>query len=93
MLIFVFVADIELKFKGHEAYLQNTVYNTVPLVVHGNGLSKPVLNTLGNYLASSWNSEDGCLSCWDDSIILEDKDVSVWLHIFRALVKWIVSNE
>ncbi|XP_021914399.1 procollagen-lysine,2-oxoglutarate 5-dioxygenase 1 isoform X2 [Zootermopsis nevadensis] len=79
------VADIELKFKGHEAYLQNTVYNTVPLVVHGNGLSKPVLNTLGNYLASSWNSEDGCLSCWDDSIILEDKDPKSYPTVLVAV--------
>lgn len=68
------IADVELMFRGQEAYLQNTVYNTVPLVVHGNGPSKLVLNTLGNYLANSWNPEDGCLSCWDDSIVLEDKD-------------------
>jgi hypothetical protein len=74
-------ADVELMFRGQEAYLQNTVYNTVPLVVHGNGPSKLVLNTLGNYLAKSWNPEDGCLSCWDDSIVLEEKDVSVMLAI------------
>nr|CAD7453421.1 unnamed protein product [Timema tahoe] len=74
------LGDVELRFKGREAYLQNTAYNTVPLVVHGNGRSKMVLNTLGNYLAKSWNSEDGCLSCWDDSILLEDK------HIYQNVV-------
>jgi hypothetical protein len=84
---FVFSEDIKLKFKGHEAYLQNTVYNTVPLVIHGNGPSKLVLNTLGNYLASSWDSEDGCLSCWDDSVVLEDKDVSVVLQIFLIICR------
>jgi hypothetical protein len=77
----VLTADVELMFGGQEAYLQNTVYNTVPLVVHGNGPSKLVLNTFGNYLAKSWNPEDGCLSCWDDSIFLEDRDVSVMLAI------------
>jgi hypothetical protein len=90
LLIFVLSADIELRFKGHEAYLQNTAYNTVPLVIHGNGPNKLVFNTLGNYLANSWNSEDGCLSCWDDSIVLEDKDVNVLLHIFSALRKEMV---
>ncbi|PNF43292.1 Procollagen-lysine,2-oxoglutarate 5-dioxygenase 3 [Cryptotermes secundus] len=68
------IADVELMFRGQEAYLQNTVYSTAPLVIHGNGPSKLVLNTLGNYLANSWNPEDGCLSCWDDSVVLEDKD-------------------
>lgn len=84
-LIFMFAADVELRFKGQEAYLHNTAYNTFPLVVHGNGLSKLVLNTLGNYLANSWNPEDGCLSCWDDSFALEDKDVSAVVHILLEL--------
>nr|CAD7196666.1 unnamed protein product [Timema douglasi] len=79
------VSDVELRFKGREAYLQNTAYNTVPLVVHGNGRSKMVLNTLGNYLAKSWNSEDGCLSCWDDSILLEDKHPSTYPVVLIAV--------
>ncbi|XP_033224283.1 procollagen-lysine,2-oxoglutarate 5-dioxygenase isoform X1 [Belonocnema kinseyi] len=64
------VADVELRFKGNDAYLQNTAYNTVPLVVHGNGISKIVLNYLGNYLAQAWSPEEGCLNCWDDAIEL-----------------------
>nr|CAD7570779.1 unnamed protein product [Timema californicum] len=79
------LGDVELRFKGREAYLQNTAYNTVPLVVHGNGRSKMVLNTLGNYLAKSWNSEDGCLSCWDDSILLEDKHPSTYPVVLIAV--------
>ncbi|XP_069690681.1 procollagen-lysine,2-oxoglutarate 5-dioxygenase 1 isoform X2 [Periplaneta americana] len=79
------IADIELRFKGREAYLQNTVYNSVPLVVHGNGPSKLVLNTLGNYLANSWNPEDGCLSCWDDSVLLEDKDPKMYPVVLVAV--------
>ncbi|GFG29485.1 hypothetical protein Cfor_05047, partial [Coptotermes formosanus] len=79
------VADIELRFKAQEAYLQNTAYNTLPLVVHGNGPSKLVLNTLGNYLANSWNLEDGCLSCWDDSVVLEDKDPESYPTVLVAV--------
>ncbi|XP_032668645.1 procollagen-lysine,2-oxoglutarate 5-dioxygenase isoform X2 [Odontomachus brunneus] len=65
------VADVELRFKGEEAYLQNIVYNTVPLVLHGNGFSKLVLNSLGNYLARAWTSYEGCLACWDRTIELD----------------------
>ncbi|PSN33660.1 Procollagen-lysine [Blattella germanica] len=79
------VGDIELRFKGHEAYVQNTAYNTVPLVVHGNGPSKLVLNTLGNYLANSWNPEDGCLSCWDGSLVLEDEDPKKYPTVLIAV--------
>ncbi|XP_015171280.1 PREDICTED: procollagen-lysine,2-oxoglutarate 5-dioxygenase 3 isoform X1 [Polistes dominula] len=65
------VADVELIFKGQEAYLQNTVYNTIPLIVHGNGYSKLALNSLGNYLARAWSPEEGCLNCWDNVIELD----------------------
>ncbi|XP_023245180.1 procollagen-lysine,2-oxoglutarate 5-dioxygenase 1-like [Copidosoma floridanum] len=65
------VYDIELRFKGNEAYVQNTAYNTVPLVVHGNGGSKLLLNSLGNYVARAWSPEEGCLGCWDDTIELD----------------------
>ncbi|XP_011050655.1 PREDICTED: procollagen-lysine,2-oxoglutarate 5-dioxygenase 1 isoform X1 [Acromyrmex echinatior] len=65
------VADVELRFKGEEAYLQNIVYNTVPLVLHGNGPSKLVLNSLGNYLARAWTPDEGCLACWDQTIELD----------------------
>ena len=66
-------ADVELRFKGSEAYLQNTAYNTVPLVIHGNGASKLVLNTLGSYLAGAYNPETGCVSCWEDQLELGDQ--------------------
>lgn len=43
----------------------------MPLVVHGNGRSKLVLNSLGNYLARAWDSKKGCLACWDNTIELD----------------------
>ena len=39
-----------------------------PLVLHGNGPTKLLINTLGNYLPRAWNSKDQCTSCWDDSL-------------------------
>ncbi|XP_071545280.1 procollagen-lysine,2-oxoglutarate 5-dioxygenase 1-like isoform X2 [Panulirus ornatus] len=65
--------DVELRFAGKEAYLQNTLYNTVPVVVRGNNHTNLVLHTLGSYLARSWNPEDGCRSCWENMIDIEEK--------------------
>ncbi|KAF7399331.1 hypothetical protein HZH68_007923 [Vespula germanica] len=79
------VADVELIFKGQEAYLQNTVYNTIPLIVHGNGYSKLALNSLGNYLARAWSPEEGCLNCWDDVIELDVKKPDAFPIILVAL--------
>lgn len=56
---------MELKFEGGKASLINTVYKTKPLVLHGNGRSKLSLNSLGNYLVQAWNSEGGCVMCWE----------------------------
>ncbi|KAK0081805.1 hypothetical protein PV326_007483 [Microctonus aethiopoides] len=60
------IADVELRFKGNDSYLHNTLYNTIPLIVHGNGLSKQILNSLGNYLANAWTPDNGCLNCHDN---------------------------
>lgn len=65
-----------LNYIGKESHLQNTVYNTVPLVIHANGPTKLFLNTLGNYIPKSWNSEEGCLNCWEDMNSLEKKKVN-----------------
>lgn len=67
--------DFLKNFLGTESHLENTVYNTVPLVIHANGPSKLFLNTLGNYIPKSWNAEEGCLNCWEDMNSLEKKKV------------------
>ncbi|XP_072758610.1 procollagen-lysine,2-oxoglutarate 5-dioxygenase isoform X2 [Anoplolepis gracilipes] len=79
------VADVELRFKGEEAYLQNIVYNTVPLILHGNGPNKLVLNSLGNYLARAWTSNEGCLSCWDQTIELNKTKPETYPVILIAI--------
>lgn len=76
---------MELRFKGEEAYLQNIVYNTVPLVLHGNGHSKLVLNSLGNYLARAWTSYEGCLACWERAIELDKTKPEVYPVILIAV--------
>ncbi|XP_034185408.2 procollagen lysyl hydroxylase [Osmia lignaria lignaria] len=65
------VADVELKFEGAKTSLVNTVYNTEPLILHGNGYSKLSLNSLGNYLANAWSPEEGCITCWEGTMELD----------------------
>jgi hypothetical protein len=47
-----------MKYKKSEPYLENTLHRTVPAILHGNGPAKTVLNSLGNYLAKAWNTND-----------------------------------
>ena len=55
---FKFSADVEMKYKDSEPYLENILHGSIPAVIHGNGPAKTVLNSLGNYLAKSWNTND-----------------------------------
>ena len=52
--------EVELSFQEVYPKLLNTMYDTQPLVLHGNGPSKRVLNTLTNYIPKAWNTDDHC---------------------------------
>lgn len=52
------------------------MFSTQPLVIHANGPTKLLLNTLGNYVPKGWNKEDGCLNCWEDMVDLDKKKVA-----------------
>lgn len=73
-----------MKIGDLDVQLQNTVYQTTPLVIHGNGPTKVLLNSLGNYLAKSWTQDDGCLACAEDQ-----KDIST-LNVSFILLYCIV---
>jgi len=65
--------DVELNFRAGDARIKNKVYDTMPCVIHGNGPSKLYLNHLDNYIAKSWNFEDGCTKCKDGKFSLAEK--------------------
>lgn len=64
-------AEVELVFDDIFPKILNTMYDSKPLVLHGNGPSKRVLNTLTNYIPKAWNMEDQCTSCWEDTLVFE----------------------
>ncbi|KAJ8667494.1 hypothetical protein QAD02_009157, partial [Eretmocerus hayati] len=79
------LSDIELRFKGNEAYIQNIEYNTVPLILHGNGHSKLVLNSLANYVGRAWNADEGCTSCWRDTLDLDSATIEAYPKLLLAV--------
>lgn len=72
--------DVEINYE--KGTITNTLYNTKPLVLHGNGPSKIDLYNFGNYLAKSWNSVKGCLTCKEDNIYLEKVRIYWNLYLF-----------
>ncbi|XP_064108903.1 procollagen-lysine,2-oxoglutarate 5-dioxygenase 1-like [Macrobrachium nipponense] len=64
-------SDVSLKFDEDDTHLINTVYQTTPVVIHGNGPSKILLNSVGNYIAKSWIHEKGCLACKEQTFDLD----------------------
>ncbi|MGH0168936.1 UNVERIFIED_CONTAM: hypothetical protein FKN15_075690 [Acipenser sinensis] len=58
--------DVVLKFEDGRVRARNVVYDTLPVIVHGNGANKLQLNYLGNYIPKVWTFETGCTECDKD---------------------------
>uniref|UniRef100_A0A3Q3W7M8 procollagen-lysine 5-dioxygenase n=1 Tax=Mola mola TaxID=94237 RepID=A0A3Q3W7M8_MOLML len=65
------VDEVLLKFGTGRVRVRNTVYDSLPVVVHGNGNTKMYLNYLANYVPNAWNYEHGCSHCDHDLLDLE----------------------
>uniref|UniRef100_A0A4W5LHK1 Procollagen-lysine, 2-oxoglutarate 5-dioxygenase 2 n=1 Tax=Hucho hucho TaxID=62062 RepID=A0A4W5LHK1_9TELE len=57
------IDEVLLKFGTKSARVRNTIYDTLPVVIHGNANTKMYLNYLGNYIPNTWNYERGCGVC------------------------------
>ncbi|XP_046523639.1 multifunctional procollagen lysine hydroxylase and glycosyltransferase LH3 isoform X3 [Equus quagga] len=55
--------EVVLKFDRNRVRIRNVAYDTLPVVVHGNGPTKLQLNYLGNYVPKGWTPEGGCGYC------------------------------
>ncbi|KAL7990893.1 hypothetical protein Chor_014323 [Crotalus horridus] len=61
--------EVLLKFEDGRARARNSIYDTLPVTLHGNGPTKLNLNYFGNYIPNGWTRETGCGVC--DSDLLE----------------------
>jgi len=60
------IEEVSVKFANTvdgENRLRNDKYNTMPLIIHGNGPSKLALNRLSNYIPDGWRPDFNCPSC------------------------------
>uniref|UniRef100_A0AAV2M1Z1 Procollagen-lysine,2-oxoglutarate 5-dioxygenase 1 n=1 Tax=Knipowitschia caucasica TaxID=637954 RepID=A0AAV2M1Z1_KNICA len=62
--------DVVLKFEDSRVRARNVLYDTLPVLVHGNGPTKLQMNYLGNYIPNSWTFETGCTVCDQDLLPL-----------------------
>ncbi|KAG7236230.1 hypothetical protein INR49_001146 [Caranx melampygus] len=64
------VEEVVLKFERAKVRARNVAYDTLPVIIHGNGPTK--LNYLGNYVPTAWTYESGCAICDDDLLFFTD---------------------
>uniref|UniRef100_A0A667YLU3 procollagen-lysine 5-dioxygenase n=1 Tax=Myripristis murdjan TaxID=586833 RepID=A0A667YLU3_9TELE len=64
------IDEVLLKFGTDRVRVRNTMYDTLPVVVHGNGNTKIYLNYLANYIPNVWNYEHGCSNCDENMVDL-----------------------
>uniref|UniRef100_A0A1A8F817 Procollagen-lysine 1, 2-oxoglutarate 5-dioxygenase 1a n=1 Tax=Nothobranchius korthausae TaxID=1143690 RepID=A0A1A8F817_9TELE len=58
--------EVVLKFENGRVRARNVQYDTLPVIVHGNGPTKLQINYLGNYIPNTWSFEDGCTVCHEN---------------------------
>uniref|UniRef100_A0A8C1NH60 procollagen-lysine 5-dioxygenase n=1 Tax=Cyprinus carpio TaxID=7962 RepID=A0A8C1NH60_CYPCA len=66
------IEEVVLKFEKSRVRVRNVAYDTLPVVIHGNGPTKLQLNYLGNYVPTAWTYEHGCGICDDDLLDLSE---------------------
>ncbi|XP_072254194.1 procollagen-lysine,2-oxoglutarate 5-dioxygenase 1-like [Pyxicephalus adspersus] len=55
--------DVVMKFENGRVRARNIAYDTLPVLVHGNGPTKLLMNYMGNYIPRVWTFETGCVVC------------------------------
>uniref|UniRef100_A0A669CFK2 Procollagen-lysine,2-oxoglutarate 5-dioxygenase 1 n=1 Tax=Oreochromis niloticus TaxID=8128 RepID=A0A669CFK2_ORENI len=73
--------DVVLKFEDHQVRVRNVLYDTLPVIIHGNGPTKLQINYLGNYIPNTWTFESGCTVCREDLRSLSALQVLIGIFI------------
>ncbi|XP_020486042.1 procollagen-lysine,2-oxoglutarate 5-dioxygenase 1 isoform X3 [Labrus bergylta] len=58
--------EVVLKFEDGRVRARNVLYDTLPVIIHGNGPTKLQINYLGNYIPNTWTFETGCTVCHEE---------------------------
>uniref|UniRef100_A0AAY4E9Z2 procollagen-lysine 5-dioxygenase n=1 Tax=Denticeps clupeoides TaxID=299321 RepID=A0AAY4E9Z2_9TELE len=76
------IDEVLLKFGTNRVRVRNTMYDTLPVVIHGNINTKIYLNHLANYIPNAWNYEHGCGNCDQNMVDLSQEFPVVTVGIF-----------
>ncbi|XP_015269070.1 PREDICTED: procollagen-lysine,2-oxoglutarate 5-dioxygenase 2 isoform X2 [Gekko japonicus] len=78
------VDEVVLKFEDGRARAKNSLYDTLPITLHGNGPTKVLLNYFGNYIPNGWSRETGCSACDTDLLDLDalNENPTVTIGVF-----------
>uniref|UniRef100_A0A3Q1EZ23 Procollagen-lysine,2-oxoglutarate 5-dioxygenase 1 n=1 Tax=Acanthochromis polyacanthus TaxID=80966 RepID=A0A3Q1EZ23_9TELE len=66
--------EVVLKFEDSRVRARNVLYDTLPVIIHGNGPTKLQINYLGNYIPNAWTFETGCTVCHEDLYSLKESE-------------------
>ncbi|XP_039616486.1 procollagen-lysine,2-oxoglutarate 5-dioxygenase 2 isoform X2 [Polypterus senegalus] len=82
------VDEVLLKFGTERVRARNSLYDTLPVIIHGNRNTKIHLNFLANYIPNAWNFKSGCGICDNDlfdlSKVKEYPTVTIGIFIEQA---------
>ncbi|KAK5923155.1 hypothetical protein CgunFtcFv8_000151 [Champsocephalus gunnari] len=79
------LGEVVLKFEDGRVRARNVLYDTLPVVVHGNGPTKLQINYLGNYIPNMWTFETGCTACNEGLLPLEGLQESEYPLVLIAI--------
>ncbi|XP_034024550.1 procollagen-lysine,2-oxoglutarate 5-dioxygenase 2 isoform X2 [Thalassophryne amazonica] len=74
------VDEVLLKFGTNQVRVRNTMYDSLPVVIHGNRNTKIYLNYLANYVPNAWSYERGCGHC--DENLLDFSQLKEYPNVF-----------
>uniref|UniRef100_A0A8C4HSS1 Procollagen-lysine,2-oxoglutarate 5-dioxygenase 1 n=1 Tax=Dicentrarchus labrax TaxID=13489 RepID=A0A8C4HSS1_DICLA len=74
--------EVVLKFEDRRVRARNLLYDTLPVIIHGNGPTKLQINYLGNYIPNTWTFENGCTLCHEELRPLTSEYPLVVIGIF-----------
>ncbi|PIO15483.1 hypothetical protein AB205_0156860, partial [Aquarana catesbeiana] len=67
--------EVIMKFDKNKVRARNMAFDTIPVVIHGNGPTKLQLNYLSNYVPNAWTHEGGCEICDEDLLDISEVEV------------------
>ncbi|EPY87143.1 procollagen-lysine,2-oxoglutarate 5-dioxygenase 2 precursor [Camelus ferus] len=86
------VDEVVLKFENGKARAKNVFYETLPVVINGNGPTKILLNYFGNYVPNAWTQDSGCTLCEVDTVDLSTLDDANCDYYFNVDADVVLTN-